>query len=263
MKLKPDWYAELRNIFLGLPPAITALLLQIAALILTLVALRMSGLQATPLAFALLCGTLAATLSFLLGLARWWLAIQLLFAPALVLMLSFDISSAYFLAAFLVMLAVYWSTFRSQVPLYLSSKKVWQALETQLPAARNFTFMDIGSGVGGVLTHLARVRPDGRYYGVETAPLPCLASWLRIRLGGYRNCRVHWGSMWDCDLAHYDVVFAYLSPVPMAELWHKVKREMRPGTLFISNTFAVPEHPPQDTITLDDLHHSTLHIWRL
>lgn len=264
MKLKPDWYAELRNIFLALPPAITALLLQFAAVMLTFIALRTGGLQATPLAFALLCGTLAATLSFLLGLARWWLPIQLLFAPALVLMLSFDISSAYFLAAFLVMLAVYWSTFRSQVPLYLSSKKVWQALETQLPsAAQQFSFMDIGSGMGGVLTHLAKARPEGRYYGVETAPLPCLASWLRIRLGGYRNCQVHWGSMWDCDLAPYDVVFAYLSPVPMAELWHKVQREMRPGSLFISNTFAVPEHPPQATITLDDLHHSTLHIWRL
>lgn len=255
----------MRALFSSLPPAITALLLQLAALILTLAALRLGGLQATPLAFALLCGALAAVLSYLLGLARWWLPIQLLFAPALVLMLSFDIPPGIFLAAFLVMLAVYWSTFRSQVPLYLSSKKVWQALEAQLPPAepgKNFSFMDIGSGMGGVLLHLAAARPDGRYYGVETAPLPWLASWLRIRLGGHRNCTVQWGSMWNCDLAPHDVVFAYLSPVPMAELWHKVKREMRPGTLFVSNTFAVPEHPPQVTITLDDLHHSTLYIWR-
>jgi hypothetical protein len=266
MKLKPAWYADLRALFTRLPPSATALLLQFGALALAALFLRLAGLPATPLTFALLCGVLAASLSHFAGLARWWLPIQLLFAPALVLMLSFDIPPGFFLAAFLVMLAVYWSTYRSQVPLYLSSRKVWQSLETQLPAAataRQFTFMDIGSGMGGVLMHLATVRPDGRYYGVETAPLPCLASWLRIRLGGYRNCQVHWGSMWDCDLTPYDVVFAYLSPVPMAELWHKVKREMRPGTLFISNTFAVPEHPPQDTITLDDLHHSTLHIWRL
>lgn len=265
MKLKPAWYADLRSLPARLPPAVIALLLQLSAFAGAALLLRMAGLQATALTFALFCGAIAAGLSHFAGLARWWLLIQLLFAPALVLMLSLDIPSGFFLVAFLIMLAVYWSTFRSQVPLYLSSKKVWQALETQLPAATAppFTFMDIGSGMGGVLTHLAGVRPDGRYFGVEAAPLPCLASWLRIRLSGYRNCQVHWGSMWDCDLAHYDVVFAYLSPVPMAELWHKVKREMRPGTLFISNTFAVPEQPPQDTITLDDLHHSTLHIWRL
>lgn len=217
------------------------------------------------LLFALLCGVIAAVLSRIAGLAKWWLLIQLLFVPALVLALSLEISPHLFLAAFLILLVVYWSTFRTQVPLYLSSRKVWQALETLLPSAtpgKNFSFMDLGSGIGGVLTHLAAVRPDGRYYGVEAAPLPFLLSWLRIRLGGLHQCKVQWGSLWSCNLAQYDVVFAYLSPVPMTDLWQKVQREMRPGTLFISNTFAVAEHPPQDTITLDDLHHSTLHIWR-
>lgn len=253
----------MRALFLSLPPAITALLLQFAALILTLLALRATGLQATPLAYALLCGALAAVLSYLLGLARWWLAIQFLFAPALVVMLSFDIPSGYFLAAFLVLLAVYWSAYRSQVPLYLSSKQAWQALETLLPpAGKAFRFMDIGSGMGGVLIHLARVRPEGRYHGVESAPLPWLASWLRIKLGRQHNCRVHWGSLWDADLSQYDVVFAYLSPAPMPRLWEKVQREMRPGSVFVSNTFAVPDQPPQQTIMLDDLHRSTLYIWR-
>ena len=215
-----------------------------------------------PLVFALLCGLLAAILGHLIGLARWWLPIQLLFAPALVLVLSLHIPSEFFLAAFVVMLVVYWTTFRSQVPLYLSSKRVWKTLEELLPA-KQFTFMDIGSGLGGVLTHLARVRADGQYYGVENAPLPYLISKLRIRLGNYTNCHVRWESMWLSDLAHYDVVFAYLSPVPMEQLWRKAQKEMRPGSLFISNTFAVPQHPPQYSIILDDLHHSSLHIWHM
>jgi len=209
---------------------------------------------------------LAAVFSYLAGLARWWLLIQLLFAPALVLMLQLNIPPVFFLLAFLLMLLVYWSTYRSQVPLYLSSQKVWQTLEELLPDAeqeKGFSFMDIGSGMGGVLTHLAAVRPDGRYYGVENAPLPYLLSKLRIKLGKYPNCQVLWGSLWECDLEPYDVVFAYLSPVPMEPLWHKVKNEMRPGTLFISNSFAVAEHPPQYSITLDDMHHSTLHIWHM
>ncbi len=246
-----------------LPPSVIALLLQLAAFILVLIAVRLLGLQTSPLIFALLCGTLAAALSRISGLARWWLFIQFAFAPALILMLAFDIPPVIFLAAFLFMLAVYWSTFRTQVPLYFSSNKVWQALETILPTDKPYTFIDLGSGIGGVLTHLARTHPYGNYHGVEAAPLPFLWSWLRIKFGGYRQCTVHWGSLWDCDLAQYDVVFAYLSPVPMEALWNKAKQEMRPGSLFISNTFAVLDHPPQETIAVDDLHRSTLFLWRM
>jgi len=284
-------------LFKKLPPSITAALLQFTAFALTLLNAHLSGLQPSPLAFALLCGLLAASLSRLAGLARWWLPIQLLFAPALILMLALDIPPGFFLAAFFTLLVVYWSTFRTQVPLYLSSQKVWHALETLLPSPASgvtsdltalsssrmasssirgagedgkpcFRFIDLGSGLGGVLTHLASARPDGHYSGVESAPLPFLWSWLRVRLGGYRNCKVHWGSIWDgsleaCDLAQYDVVFAYLSPVPMERLWRKARAEMRPGTVFISSTFTVPDQAPQQKIQVNDLHRSTLLIWRM
>ncbi|MFH0933751.1 MAG: class I SAM-dependent methyltransferase [Pseudomonadota bacterium] len=246
-----------------LPPSVIALMLQFAAFMIVILFLRFLGLQPAPIISALLCGALAATFSHFIGLARWWLFIQFLFAPALVLMLALAIPPGFFLAAFLVMLAVYWSTFRTQVPLYLSSDKVWQALETQLPAGQPFSFIDLGSGLGGVLTHLAHTHPQGSYLGVEAAPLPFLWSWLRIRLGGNRNCEVQWGSMWDSDLSKYDVVFAYLSPVPMQALWDKAKKEMRSGSLFISSTFPIPGQSPQKTISVDDLHHSTLHIWQM
>lgn len=266
MKSKPDWYAELPTHVSRLPPSIKALLLQLSAFLLALSALRLSALQLDPLSFAFFCGALAAALSKLAQQARWWILIHLLFAPALVLMLKLDLPPWIYLSAFVSMMLIYWSTFRSQVPLYLSSKRVWQTLEELLPATEdkaNFTFMDIGSGMGGVLTHLSRVRPEGHYFGVENAPLPYVLSWLRLKLGHYTNCQVLWGSLWSCDLAAYDVVFAYLSPVPMTALWHKAKQEMRPGSIFISNSFAVPENPPQYSISLDDMHHSTLYIWHM
>lgn len=247
-----------------LPPPIIALLLQIAAAAITVAIAVVMRSQMTFMALGLLCGFIAALLSHLFGLAKWWLPIQLFFLPALAGTLSLELSPNWFLFAFLVLLAVYWSTFRTQVPLYLSSKKVWHALADLLPpAAQNkpFAFMDLGSGLGGVLAHLATVRPDGRYYGVESAPLPFLWSWLRLQ--HKRNCEVRWGSLWDCDLAQYDVVFAYLSPVPMEQLWRKAQKEMRPGSTFISSTFSVPDQSPHQAIQIDDLHHSTLLVWRM
>jgi hypothetical protein len=246
-----------------LPPAIIALLLQTFAFMFVTLVVRSFQLQLAPIVFVLLCGLLAATFSHLAKQARWWLYIQSTFLPLILLVYSLDIPPALFLAAFLIMLLVYWSAFRTQVPLYLSSNKVWQALETQLPSDRPFTFIDLGSGIGGVLTHLSRTHQQGHFHGVEYAPLPFAWSWLRIKLGKHRNCSAQWGSMWDSDLSQYDVVFAYLSPVPMERLWHKARAEMKSGSLFISNTFAVPDHPPQSTLTVDDLHTSTLFIWKM
>ena len=240
--------------------------MQAAAFACVLIVTRATSTSMPPLLFALMCGMTASVFSRIAGLAKWWLIIQLMFIPAMILMLSLKLPSYVFLIIFLILLVVYWSTFRTQVPLYLSSRKIWQAMELLLPFPapdKNFTFMDLGSGIGGILTHLAQSRPDGHYYGVEAAPLPFFWSWLRIRLGGYSNCHVQWGSLWDCNLTQYDVVFAYLSPVPMNELWQKAHREMRPGTVFISNTFSVLNHPPQQTFTVDDLHHSTLYIWHM
>jgi len=257
----PDTRVQARRMR-KLPPVILALLLQLAAFLLVTFSVRQFALALPPFIFAMTCGLLAAAFSHLARQARWWLPIQLLFVPALAITLDTNIPPVVFLLAFLLMLLLYWSTFRTQVPLYLSSNKVWQALETQLPADQPFDFVDLGSGMGGVLTHLSRTHPQGTFHGVETAPLPFAWSWLRIKLGGYRNCHVYWRSLWDCDLAKYDVAFAYLSPVPMAALWEKVQNEMRPDSLFISNTFAVADHPPHKILKTDDLHHSELYLWR-
>ncbi|GAB4125250.1 MAG: hypothetical protein Fur0040_07410 [Sideroxydans sp.] len=245
-----------------LPPALLALAIQLVAVLLAMAVGRLAGLALSPFTFALLCGALAATLSHLAGLARWWLLIQMSFVPGLVGMLSLDIPPAVYLLLFTVLLVVYWNTFRTQVPLYLSSRPVWQALAEKLPT-HPFSFVDLGCGLGGVLTWLARSKPYGRYYGVEAAPLPFLWSWLRIRLGGYHNCSVQWHSLWDCDLSAHDVVYAYLSPVPMGKLWEKARREMKPGSLFISNTFEVPGQPPDEILQVNDLHRSCLYCWRM
>jgi len=250
-----------------LPPPVLALLLQ-AASALTILGLAFTAHEegyAVPFViFVFLCGVLAAALSHLFRLARWWIPIQLLFLPALTWALSFHFSPHWFLIAFLILLLVYWSTFRTQVPLYLSSEKVWHALVELMPpvaAQKTIHLIDLGSGLGGVLAYLSAVRPDGKYFGVESAPLPFV--WSYLRLLRRKNCQVSWGSFWSCDLSKYDVVFAYLSPVPMERLWLKAKKEMLPGSLFISSTFNVPDQLPHKTMKIDDLHQSTLLIWHM
>lgn len=247
------------------PPIAVALVLQTVGASLavgTAYVLAPSGVVLTPIMAAFVTGAFAAVLSRFARLDPWWILIQFFFTPAVVLVSAVPLRSEIWIGLFLALAAVYWTTFRTQVPLYLSSRKVRSALISLLPS-HSFTFMDVGSGVGGVLTDLAAVRPDGEYHGIESAPVPWLISWLRVTLGRRRNCHAHFGSLWNCDLGPYDVVFAYLSPVPMEALWEKVQREMRPGSTFISNTFVVAAVAPDRVLTVDDMHRSTLQVWTM
>lgn len=246
-------------------PLLKALVAQFVALLLTFLLIfliaAVSGWMFSLFPIALLQGGIATALSrYWLRMMPWWLPIQFLFMPALVVGLSFDIAPFWFLLVFLLLLAVYWSVFRTQVPLYLSSRAAWRALVDLLPAKSDVRMIDLGSGLGGLLGFLGHIRPQGHYVGIEAAPLPFLLGWLRVR---GKNCDMRYGSFWRHDLAGYDVVYAYLSPVPMVDLWRKASAEMRPGTLLVSNTFAVPGVIPAETVQVDDFHASTLYIYRI
>jgi len=105
------------------------------------------------------------------------------------------------------------------------------------------------------------LRPDCHCDGVELSPLSWLFSKWRAR--GHASVDLRWGSFWQTSLAPYDVVYAYLSPVPMARLWRKARREMRPGTLLVSNQFAVPGVAPSRVLPVGGRRNTSLYVWRM
>ena len=229
-----------------------ALLLQCAAFPFTLVSVYLLARAGVFLNFsgvALIHGLLASLLAWWRKLAPWWIAIELLFAPALLQAQSLAISPLVFLVAFLFLLALYWSTFRTQVPYYPSGRWVWDAVARLLPTGRPVRAIDIGSGLGGLVLDLAKRRPDSHFDGIELAPLPWLVSVLRAKLSGSSACFLR-GDYDDLDFADYDAVFAYLSPAAMSALYRKAAREMRPGTILLSYEFLITEKAPDISIVL-------------
>ncbi len=206
-------------------------------------------------------GLLAAALGTGFGLARWWLPLQALFPAAIAAALALGLPSWLYLTAFSVLILIYWNAAGERVPLYLSNQKTCRALEALLPAGRSFTFIDMGCGLGAVLTRLAH-QPRGRFVGIETAPLPFMVSWLRAKLLGQGRVSVHRANLWDQDFGAFDVVYCFLSPAPMPALFEKARAEMKPGSLLISNSFTVPDHPADEILNLDDRRATQLHLWR-
>lgn len=214
------------------------------------------------LAAAMVHGVLAAAIGHLLGLNRWWWIINFAFVPALLLLIALNVPPLACLVGFGLLLLLNWNSLSGGVPLYLTGDATCDKLAELIEhRGETFRFIDLGSGLAGTLCRLSRRFPKAQFEGVETAPLVFLASWFRCLFRS--NCRVRYQSLWKVDLARYDVVYCFLSPVPMPELWRKAVAEMRPNTLLISNTFEIPGATPTRIVEMNDWRSSKLLLWEM
>jgi len=207
-------------------------------------------------------GTLAAVLAARWGLGRGWLLFQWFLPFALAWQLGHTIPAWIYPLIVITLLLVFGGGLRTRVPLYNSSRAAWQALLELLPPGENLRLVDLGAGLGGPLAFLARHRPGMAFVGIEGSPLVWFIAWLRtspLR----SNCRLELGDFWKISLSGFQVVYAFLSPVPMPELWAKARREMKPGSLLISNTFRIPGVVPEREILLPGRKDACLLVYRL
>ncbi|HRH72006.1 MAG TPA: class I SAM-dependent methyltransferase [Zoogloea sp.] len=243
-----------------LPPALKALLAQVIGTAAAL-AIARSGLLPGGLWPVAVIQALAATVvAMALGSAPWWRWIHLGFAPLVVVALQLHIAPGWYLAAFVGFALVFWSSFRTQVPLFLSNRATAAAVATQLPHGRPARLLDLGSGTGSLLRPLARMRPDCRLEGIESAPAPYALSVLLSRR--QPTIAVARGDFFAIPWHDYDLVYAFLSPVPMTAVWHKASAELRPGALLVSNSFPIEGVEPEQVIEVEDRRHTRLYCYR-
>lgn len=245
-------------------PPLRQLALQFAALIAVLsLAWPYYGLRGEPLPWGgvvIAIGIVGALLATLSRQPWWWRLIHGVFAPLAWLVMQLNVDPGWFLAAAIMLLLVYRGALAGQVPLYLSNRETAQALAALLPPAPGAKCMDLGAGLGSLLRPLAEARPDAQFIGVENAPLTWLGG--RLLTLGLGNCEWRWGSLWQVSLADCDVVYAFLSPVPMAALWQKAAAEMKAGSVFVSNSFPVPDIEADTVVEVGDARGTLLYCYR-
>jgi hypothetical protein len=244
-----------------MPPLRAALLAQLLGTLIAtgLLALVAPKILEQPLIVAGLQGLCAAFTSYKLDAPPWWHPMHLGFMPLVVATHELHLPPEWYLGGFVLLLTIYWRVAQSRVPLYLSNEKTATAIATLLPrhACR---FIDLGCGNGALLRRLARLRPDCSFLGVEYAPLPWL--WSRIGCAGTSNCRIVYGDLWRQPLSGFDLIYAFLSPVPMPKLWAKARTEIGPCALLVSNTFPIPDQEPEQVLEVDDRRATRLYCYR-
>ncbi|MBC3934875.1 class I SAM-dependent methyltransferase [Undibacterium rugosum] len=245
LKLTPDRQRVI-------PVALTALLIQMSGVVLVLLAAnlfhRTFNVTFFPVYVVIALSCVAALIARFLRLDWWWCVIEAVFPWLVWFAATLQLNPQIYLFLFLFLFALCGATLFSRVPYYPSPDRAVEMLAQQLSPERPLSVLDVGSGFGGVLFGLSEKFPRFRYAGIELALFPFLVSWCRAKLRGESNVSIHFGNYEDMDLAAFDVVYAYLSPVVMSGLWEKVQREMLPGTIFISYEFVVHGRKPDFAI---------------
>ena len=212
-------------------------------------------------ALAIVQAILAACTARLLGSPRWWIAIHFIFVPSIAVAAAAQLPAWFYGVFFFVLLGVYWTTFRTQVPLFLSNRITVHRLATWLPDRKELSVLDIGSGTGTFVHYLGLLRPTWKIAGIESAPIPF---WLSRRLTRQQeNVSLSQGDFWKHSLRAYNVVYAFLSPVPMPDLWRKASKEMQKGSWLISNSFPIPNLKPNTRVVVDDGRESVLFCYQI
>lgn len=244
------------------PPVLRALAAQGVAFLATLALAGALAAHVPPWVWPLSQGALAAGLAAIWGLNTGWLLFQVLLPFALAWQLGHTVPFWIYPLALAGLLLVFGGGILTRVPLYNSNRAAWKALADLLPSEEGFRMVDLGAGLGGPLAFLARLRPGGRFLGIEGSPLVWLIAWIRTA-GVRANCRMDFGDLWKVHLGEYQVVYAFLSPAPMPRLWAKARLEMQPGALLISHTFQIPGVLPEREIPLPGRKDARLLVYRL
>lgn len=132
----------------------------------------------------------------------------------------------------------------------------------QVPPEASGTIAELGCGWGSLAVPLARRHPQCRVVGFELSPVPWAVSAARRRLAGLPNLEIRRADFFDASLEGASIVICYLFPGAMERLRAKFERELPPGALVISNTFAVPGWAPERTQHVGGLCPGPVYVYR-
>ncbi|WP_024851506.1 hypothetical protein [Hydrogenovibrio kuenenii] len=254
----------MKSFFSRFPKIAVALIAQAFALVLLAALVLVASFFIAPpyplWLLVLVQGFLAAFISCRMGLPCWWRIIQIALPVGLYFGLTYKVNSWWALGIFIVLWLVFFNAIKERVPLYLTNSTTREALKKLVKRRRKVRFLDLGAGLGGNVVFMSQLPNVMRSDGVETAPIPyLLARFFTLLRGGH----IYAMDIWNTKLEYYDVVYAFLSPEPMEKLWQKVSNEMVSGSVFISNSFAVPDVEPSEVWELSDSRKTKLYLYHI
>ena len=162
-------------------------------------------------------------------------------------------------SALFVMASILVGFVRTGISPMPSSRRAVQGIMPFVVPPRPGPIYELGAAWGTLAIPLARAFPDRRIIAYELSTIPWLFLLLRVRLSGLKNIEVVRRDFFRDDLGEAAVVVCVLYPGSMVRLSTKLQSEVKPGTVVVSNTFALPGWVPDQESQLKDLYRTKIY----
>lgn len=151
-------------------------------------------------------------------------------------------------------------TLTSKIPFYLSVREVATVLARILP--HGASMLEAGCADARLALAVCRARPDVMVCAVENAWGSWALAYCRwLCAGRPSNMQLLRRNFWHQDWEPFNVIYVFLSPIPMLNIWQKCCAEGSRGQILISNTFAIPKIAPQQRIALNSRLQPALYLY--
>jgi hypothetical protein len=148
------------------------------------------------------------------------------------------------------------------VPPMPTTAKARDAIFDLIPVGFDGPVFELGAGWGSLAIALARRLPGADIVAVERSPVPWLVARMAQAVLRLPNLTVRRGNFFPMPLDDAGLVVCYLMGDAMRRLGPKLRAELKPGALIISNTFALPGWEPERVIEIADMYHSRVYLYR-
>lgn len=160
---------------------------------------------------------------------------------------------------FVLCSVVYWTLKNGISPMPVSYK-VLKELKGHLPHSISGKIYDLGSGFGVLAFFLAKWYPKNPVIGIESSTVPYAIS--RI-ISLFSSATFMRKNFYTISLKDASLVVCYLFPGAMENIARKLEQDLSPKAWVISLTFAIPGWKAAKTVTVPDLYHSKIYIYKL
>lgn len=155
------------------------------------------------------------------------------------------------LACFLIVLYLfeaYRVLFLRNAPYVRSSTRLVQRIIDEVDFKEQALVYDLGCGDGKFIRQLVKTKKV-RVIGYEYFLVPYLIG-VVINFFSKDKINIRYEDFFKADFKNVDYIFCFLMPKQMSLLETKFKKELKPGALVISNTFAFANWAAEKIITL-------------
>lgn len=138
-----------------------------------------------------------------------------------------------------------------------SRKKILELIDPETEGK----IYELGSGWGGLALKIAKKCPKSQVFAYDNALIPWLFSKGVEKFYPLPNLIFSRENFIKVSLNEAQVIICYLYPAIMVQLKKKFIEELKPGTLIISHTFAIPNWSPTDVYSLNDLYKTPIYVY--